>query len=180
MNRITAVLKLAPLFLITLAITGCSLDEFSSIFSDDIYDRNGDGVKDVFYEYEENWYFELVDSNFDGKIDESHKFSNDDVIIESNFDQDHDGYLETRSLYSSSFPTKQGVDLDRDGVFELIFEFEPGEVSRAVRYYERGEESNQIGRVEFFFGFPNEERLENTDMSISEFVRFYWVTDEQR
>lgn len=58
-------------------------------------DLNGDNVPDIKIEYEGDTYFQRVDRNFDSNVDESHRNTLENKIINSQFDSDFDGRLET-------------------------------------------------------------------------------------
>jgi antitoxin component YwqK of YwqJK toxin-antitoxin module len=135
-----------------IALSGCSSeDEGVSLDSD----LNGDGVADQFFEYDGRFSYTLVDSNFDGSIDQSHKYNDSDEIVASFYDDDFDGFLETYSLYNNGNPAFHFVDVDLDGVGELFFFYENGVLTRAVEYVEGG----RIKSVKFKFGFPVTENI---------------------
>ena len=77
---------------------GCSR-EGQKVEDEFIMDLNSDGTKDVFYEFDDSGYFELVDRNFDGRVDESIRYDKDNIILSSKIDEDFDGYLETKIYY---------------------------------------------------------------------------------
>ena len=135
-------------------------------------DLNDDGVVDVSYEYDDQGYFELVDSNFDAKVDQSHRYGKDDRIISSKTDDDFDGFLETSTRYERGAPKVTWVDISGDGLADLVFLYDRGIVFMAKRFYKKvdGGESAQIGVVDFKFGYPlGKEKRKSTKLTGQEF-----------
>ncbi|PCI79919.1 MAG: hypothetical protein COB20_03745 [SAR86 cluster bacterium] len=134
-------------------------------------DQNGDGVEDIIYEFEGDFYYELVDRNFDGEIDESHKYGLDDRIVSSKVDSNLDGYLETSIFYEFGTVSKVNVDRMRDGQVDISFAYSEGEVIFADKYYHQTDEgAARIGRIDFEFGYPvSNEIIMETEVSSAEF-----------
>lgn len=161
MNLIKAILILMAIF----TTLGCLADESEK---SDFKDLNGDGVQDVFYEYEEQGYYELVDSNFDGKIDLSTFYSNDDKIVSSRQDDDFDGYLETRSEYENGSLIISWVDVNHNELANIVFYYKDGILDRAERLY-FGEPLSKIEKVRFNYGYPESIIIEESEITEEEF-----------
>lgn len=136
-------------------------------------DINGDGVKDVFYEYDKNGYYELVDRNLDGNIDESVRYNSDDKIDSSRLDDNYDGILETSVFFINGIVSLVKVDVDANGIDDLVFFYENGALVAAKKYYVHGVlgEDAYVGSFSFYFGYPvGVEEIKKTEFSESEFV----------
>ena len=137
-------------------------------------DLNGDGASDIFYEYEIDslpGYYELVDRNFDGRIDESTYFSEEHVPIYGRADNDYNGLMDTVVEYQHSYVKVKWVDSNFNGTVDTVVEYKHGEIHKARRYRAKGEDQNQarIGTVTFKNMYPSTEKLETTEMSETEF-----------
>ena len=136
-------------------------------------DLNADGKRDIFYEKgDDGYYFELLDTNFDGKVDESNKYDGTNRIVSSRLDQNNDGYLETGIIYKNGSVIKSTVDADYDFKVDMVFYYEAGHVICGVKFYSAATASdkNQIGRIKFKFGYPIEnERLISAQISKDDF-----------
>ncbi len=140
-----------------------------------LYDKNLDGVKDVFYEYQDDGsYYELNDSNYDGKIDQNCKYDSNDTVVNCGLDQDFNGYVDSRIEYYLGMVLKEGIDSNHDEVYEIVFHYESGILAKGFKFYSKEGKSNQIGQVNFKFGYPSKETLTNTDLSLKEFSNKYW------
>lgn len=135
-------------------ITGCFFEDNTVSHTDDIMDLNSDGKKDVFYEYDNSGYNELVDRNFDERIDESHRYDKKNKLISSKIDANFDGYLETRIIYKYESIEKIAVDIDRDNLYEIFYFYESGTLKNAIKYHP-DDGRNQIGKINFKFGYPD-------------------------
>ena len=137
----------------------------------DTYDLNGDGVADVFYEFESDGYFELVDRNFDGRIDESAQYGLNDLLIRGKSDDDFNGILETQIISENSLVKYLLVDSNRDNLIDIILEYKHGVVSTGERYYPSidGKLPPQLGNVKFDFGYPSSETIISTELSATQF-----------
>lgn len=162
------------IFLITLfSLKGC---DNSLVFeqSSSLYDLNGDGIIDITYEKDDSGYFEFVDRNFDGKIDESHYYDRSDIIIFSKIDDDFDGRLETNVFYKEGSVYRVAVDVDNDGLYEIFYFYNFGTLSESLRFYE--EDGNKIEKVIFKFGYPEKiETLSDSQVSKSDFSGKYLI-----
>lgn len=142
--------------------------QFDSLPVDEL-DRNGDGQSDLFCREEGQYFYELVDNNFDGSIDESWKYDQDDVLVSGRVDENFDGILETELVYKEFLLHRVFSDTDANGVIDLASEFKTGEVSFSERFY-GFPHGNRIGRVEFSYGYPSgPEELRETKLSEEEF-----------
>ena len=126
-----------------------------------VYDVNGDGVQDVFYEHLRDEDYELYDSNFDGKIDESYKYI-EGIILTSNFDQNFDGFPETKVFYKYDLPCFSTVDADNNGIPDIYFYYSYGilEVSEKFCW-----ECGGISKIRYEFGYPVETEVLKLDLS---------------
>lgn len=135
-------------------IAGCSEQACENILEDDQFlDLNSDGVNDVRYEFTDNGYYELTDSNFDGEIDTSSFYDNSGRILNSQIDQNHDGFLETETLYENGTATKSFTDLNKDGELDLLFIYDIGALTCAAKYY-HDEGNVYLGSYRFSFDYP--------------------------
>ncbi|MBD3647014.1 MAG: hypothetical protein HUJ31_06065 [Pseudomonadales bacterium] len=159
-GRQIAMRRLFYLFLIVV-VSGCSAEEAphrSEIqeSSSQGRDLNSDGHDDIFYEEDEMILYELLDKNFDGKIDESMQYSKKtDVLIGGKIDEDFDGYLETTLIAIDGIVSKALVDSNSNQVFDICFEYNHGVLDRAFRFHAQQEQSeSRVSRVSFRFGYP--------------------------
>jgi len=154
-------------------MVSCGLDD-ESLDSEANLDLNNDGVLDVFYEYENDKFYELVDRNFDKKIDESHYFDSNARIIRSKTDENFDGILETDIEYEDGSISRVLVDSDNDGIIDLIFSYRHGVLLSGFRFYHgEGGEPSKIGVTRFSFGYPSSVETKHTvDLSAKEFASY--------
>ena len=171
MNRIiyiTALILVISSFTVKAEIEkeiDCASNTFLDEINDSIYDKNQDGIKDVFYEFlEDGSYFELNDSNYDGKVDQSCKYDANDTIVSCSFDQDFNGFMESKVEYHLGAPFKEGVDINGDGIYEIIFHYESGVLSKGFQFYSKKNGRNMIGKVSFKFVYPSTENLTETNL----------------
>lgn len=166
-------IKLVFLLLICVTICSCSTDENEHISS--LYDKNNDGIQDIFYEDDKDGgYYELSDSNYDGKVDQSCKYNSNDVIESCRFDQDFNNYLETFVKYRLGMPVKEGVDKNNDELYEVVFHYRDGILYQGFKYVEAEKEA-LIKHTLFKYGFPSDGQENVTDLSIEEFSDLYWT-----
>lgn len=138
---------------------------FSSMISgaenSEIIDLNGDGIEDITYEYVDDGYFELIDRNFDGKMDESNKYTLDHYLVSSKADDDFDGFSETQFIVENGFIKFTLVDSDYNQMFDIILYHKNGLIFKGERFYKKltAEGDTKIGEVKFKYGYPlsNEE-----------------------
>ena len=146
--------------------------QLDSLPGDNI-DRNGDGRPDLFFQHEGEYLYELVDNNFDGSVDESWKYNRDDVLVSGRVDENFDGILETELVYRDFLLFRVFSDTDRNGVVDLATEFDDGARSFSEKFYYSSEQ-NQIGRVEFRYGYPSgPEEQRKTELSEKEFQELW-------
>lgn len=140
-----------------------------------VLDYNGDGIDDVFYEYDKYNGFQLIDRNYDLKIDVSHKFDKQDNSVSSRLDDNFDGVLETLVIYENEQPKVVFVDINADSSYELVFHYDFGVLTHAEKYYQAVEgNSAKIGLVNFDFGYPiSQEVLTETKLTQKEFINQY-------
>ncbi|MDO6424914.1 hypothetical protein [Saccharophagus degradans] len=91
-----------------------------------IRDLNEDGIDDLSYEFTLDGYYEFVDANFDGVVDQTHKYDDKGVLISSKYDDDFDGVLETKVVYQFTVPYRTYVDTNKNGLIDLVFFYESG------------------------------------------------------
>jgi len=104
------------------AVTAMEGYKIGSAYNDNnSLDLNHDSIKDVLYEYVDNGHYELVDRNFDGKIDASYFFDTDYLIVKSREDDDFDNFLESVTFYKYSLGVITTVDSDLDDFTDIIF-----------------------------------------------------------
>lgn len=114
-------------------------------FSDEVkamYDLNNDGENDIFYEYTEEGYYELIDYNFDGKVDQAHFFNNEGNLVSSKIDQNFDGYLETKTYYRMGSPLLTVVDIANDKLYDIYFKYEDGILMFSEKHIKPSSETN--------------------------------------
>ena len=160
---------------LSLIPNACFSESAPNMGSIGLFDKNGDGVRDVFYEYfEDGSYLESFDSNYDGKVDQKCKYNSNDTLEVCNYDQDFNGDMETRTEFVLGSPVREGVDLDGNASYEIIFFFKMGVISEAYRYRKSKGGDSKIEMVKFSFGFPSEPKSSKTSMSPLEFSKHYW------
>lgn len=161
--------------LITLTLTLTFLSSYCGAQSQGFYDKNQDGENDVFYKYNEDGsYIEAVDSNYDKSIDERCMYDANDTLVFCTYDQDFNGVEETRVEYEMGTLVKEGVDLDGDQFYEIIFYYVSGVLFEGFRHYENKDGKQAIGNVKFRFGYPSNEEIIETKLSGKEFSEQYW------
>lgn len=138
-------------------------------------DLNNDGKQDIFYEYGEEFYYELIDNNFDGKIDQSSKYDKNDILVSSNTDDNFDGYLETTSLFKEGSLKYVLVDRHRSGKTDVVFYYDHGVIVKANRFYLGTDGKYKIGEVKFeYYGYPiGKENIVSSNATMAEFILKY-------
>lgn len=134
-----------------LCLSSCSSERQTD---DSVMDLNSDGTTDVFYEYDSSGYYELVDRNFDGRVDESHRYDAQNKITSSKIDEDFDGYLETKISYKFESIERIAVDTDGDKLYEIFHFYKSGSLENSIRFYQENSDT-KIGKISFKFGYPN-------------------------
>lgn len=142
---------------------------------DGVLDKNRDGIQDVFYEYAaDDTYRELVDSDYDGKVDEFCDFDSNDTVTSCTFDQDRNGISDTFVEYEDGNAVREGISINGDKAYEIIFVYDSGVLQQGYRFYERDGADKEIGVTKFEFGYPSTEVRSKTKLSRSEFSKLYW------
>jgi len=138
--------------------------------TDGLYDKNKDGIVDVWYEYfKDGRYIELVDSNYDSKVDQRCIYNSNNTLEHCSYDQNFDDYEETWVKYEEGQAVQEVVDIDRNQLFEIVFNYRSGILSEGFRYYSSKANVSQVGHVKFEFGYPLKEEIKNTTLTESEF-----------
>jgi len=100
-------------------------------------DLNEDGIDDITYSYQGDRYYQFIDRDFDGQVDESHYYSKNNKILRTAIDNDRDGYLETEVLYSKGSVHLESADLDGDGLRDTFYFYKLGTLVESLRYFAR-------------------------------------------
>ena len=159
-------LGFAALLTLTIATAGCREQGFEV---DTFIDLNGDGIVDVRIEYDENGYYQLTDRNFDGKVDESMRYSLDHYLLSGTSDDDFDGMFETSIEFEHSLISVVLVDTNNNQIVDIVQKYKHGLIHSSNRYY-FNEGSSMIGWVYYQFGYPAEpEVIEPSSMSEHQF-----------
>ncbi len=152
-----------------------NLDSLSDTNLEGLLDKNLDGEQDVFYEYsDDNTYFELNDSNYDGKVDASCKFDSNDTLVNCKHDQDFNGLLETYIEYNLGMAVREGVDLNNNNLYEIVFHYQSGTLTEGFKYIVEKTGKKMVSKTKFQFGYPVSESLLETTLSEAEFSNLYW------
>ena len=130
---------------------------------------NKDGIEDVKYEYDKTGYYELIDRNFDGKVDESLRYSLDHYLLSGTSDDDFDGVFETRLVVENSLISSVLVDTNNNQIVDLVFRYKNSLVQTAEKYsIEYG--TPVVARISYEFGYPvSHEKVEPSSMTELEF-----------
>ena len=171
-------LTLGVSFTSSCAIENVQIDEDLRNILATTLDLNGDGVVDVWYQYDADLlpgYYELVDRDFDGRVDESSFFSGEHTLLYSRSDDNGDTYMDTITAYKHGTASGRWVDSDRNGVIDIAFEYVFGKLRSATRYYPRQDRMDkpQVGITQFFYEYPKAETRYNVDFSEEEFEQRY-------
>lgn len=161
MNNIPTIVILSAVL-----VCGCSSEAEQGQTTSSLYDLNEDGINDITYEDTEDGYYEFVDRNFDGKVDESHHYSKSDKLLSSKIDDDFDGYLETEVFYSKESIHLSSVDSDSDQLRDIFYFYQSGTLVKGIKYYPK---KKMIGSIEFDFGYPSKESISGTEASPKQF-----------
>jgi len=138
---------------------------------DTLVDLNGDGIEDVKYEYDETGYYELTDRNFDGKVDESLRYSLDHYLLSGSSDDDFDGVFESKLVVEHSLISSVLVDTNNNQIVDLVFRYKHSLVQSAEKYsIENG--IPVVARISYEFGYPvSQEKVESSPMTEREFQK---------
>lgn len=165
-------IKIWILLVAVISISSCS-DVAPPVGS---YDLNGDGVDDIHYEPSRDGYYEITDRNFDGRMDDSTLFSHEHVPVFSRSDNDFDGRMETVTIFEQNVVQYSYVDTDGNNLFDVVFEYQNGNVRKAHRYYMSDSLNSgaRIGEVKFEFGYPESaEMIAESTLSEIDFHESY-------
>lgn len=144
------------------------LKELEEKYPEEI-DRNGDGQPDLYIKVEGDFYYELYDRNFDGKVDESWKYDSSDKLVSGKVDENLDGILETQYISKGYSLNKVFSDSDGNGVFDIYTKLDRGVMVYSEKYY-RVDQQVKIGKVEYEYGYPTgPEVFSETTISEGEF-----------
>ncbi|UTW46342.1 hypothetical protein KFE80_05510 [bacterium SCSIO 12696] len=135
-------------------------------------DLNGDGVSDISYEYTKSGYYELMDRNFDGKVDQSSFYDLNHYLKSARSDDDFDGILETKTVYEDSLIQLVLTDSDNNQLYDIVLEYQDNLVISGRRYYKKMPKRPNpfIGKTKFRFGYPvGQEDVRKTKMSEKDF-----------
>lgn len=138
------------------------------------YDLNGDGRNDVTYEYEVAslpGYFELVDRNFDGRVDATTFFSDSHEPVYGRSDDNGDGFMNVLREYENSTVKRILIDSDHNGIIDTIVTFRFGVVEMAEKFIapESAGGRPKIGKVKFVSMYPQQETRYETSGDESQF-----------
>ena len=132
-------------------------------------DRNNDGKHDFFIESDDDFVFELVDRNFDGKVDESWKYDDNDDLVSGKVDEDLDGVLETQYIQKNYSLDKVLSDTNKNGIFDVYTKLDYGVMVYSEKYYFLDGKA-QIGKINYLYGYPTgPEKIVKTTISEKEF-----------
>jgi|GEM_PF-6894226 len=172
--------KIIFLAALSLIFIGCRENpiDFDGVDSS-FLDNNRDGVDDVSYEITENGYFQLIDRNFDTKMDESVFFGKDELPIKSKSDDDFDGYMETQTVFKDGLPEASVVDVDLDGKYDLFFQYRHGVLLYAEQFILNDSGKNhKIKRITFKYYFPIKEEFIDVSFKHRDFHKNFNNTDQ--
>ena len=97
------------------------------------YDQNSDGRDDLVFYYRVGAalaHKATSDLNFDGAMDSTDFFDASGATIRSEADNDVDGFVESRTIYTNGAATRTDVDRNRNGVGDIQVYYRAGVVSR--------------------------------------------------
>jgi len=132
-------------------------------------DRNKDGKHDFFIESDDDFVFELIDRNFDGKVDESWKYDDNDNLVSGKVDEDLDGILETQYIQKNYSFDKVLSDTNKNGIFDVYTKLNYGVMVYSEKYYFSNGKA-QIVKINYLYGYPSgPEKIVETTISEKEF-----------
>lgn len=148
-------LKMALCFIYSIAVFGaCPANSENSDI--EIIDLNGDGVEDVFIEYDDSGYYQLTDRNFDGRIDESSRYTLDHYVVSGSSDDNFDGIFETTIEYEHSLVTRVLVDTNNNQLIDLVHFYKDGLIVSSEKYISENSNNNEkmTEQVALKFEYP--------------------------
>lgn len=135
-------------------------------------DSNGDGVEDVFFQFESDGDYVLSDRNYDNKVDRSDHYSAEGLYLRGTRDDNFDGYPDTQVVARNGQVTFILIDVEQDNLIDIVYEYNAGRLMTAERYYasKGDDDSASIGRVRYRFDYPRgKEEREFTTLTAGEF-----------
>lgn len=109
------------------------------------------------------------DINADGEIDRKHWFDKEGEILESQFDEDYDGQLETHVYYKNGYISFAWVDSDLDGVGDIFFFYKNAVLTHTKRYVIE-ENKKLIEEIHYEYDYPKTRIRNVTQGSQAEFA----------
>jgi len=171
-------MKNTILILTILVSFSCLAGDPENKQAEGLFDKNQDGVIDIFYEYfEDGTYIELVDSNYDGEVDTRCRYDANDTLTRCSYDQDFNKRFETVVEYEFGAAYREGVDVNNNQLYEIVFYYKSGVLFEGLKYYENQKGQRKIGNVKFNLGYPSEEEFTQTEFSEKEFSKTYWLKE---
>ena len=134
-------------------------------------DYNFDGIPDVYFEYYEHSYIQLIDRNFDGKPDERYEYDLvTDFILDGRLDNNFDGIFETQIVMSQGVVQFEFVDSDNDSMIDIVSSFKDGVLKELQKYAQNSKTKSNSLEIYFFeFGAPVLKEINVTKTSKIEF-----------
>ena len=126
--------KLIKVLLTCFLISGCNSTDYVNKVSENVNDLNEDGSSDISYIDTDNGYYQLVDRNFDERVDETHHYNKEHNILRSMIDDDFDGYLETELLFDNGYVYQAFVDSDNNGLRDTFYFYVSETLIKSKRY----------------------------------------------
>ena len=156
---------------IILLLLTCLFAHSNDELEDYTQDLNQDGQPDLYYEHSEFSYTQLLDRNFDGRIDESYQFENRfDLLIGGRLDNDFDGEFETQIVIENGIPIHELVDSNKDRLVDIVHDYLHGEIDRSRKYVTSPEDNPAyIEHVTYNYGFPSKLTKTQTDQTAEQF-----------
>lgn len=136
-------------------------------------DYNGDGHPDVTYDYYKEYFYEFIDRNYDLKIDVSNKFNyKDNLPIQTTYDNNFDGYPDTKVFYQNGWVDYSFVDTNKDNKFDVFYSYEYGILKFSEKYVAAtNDKSAYIEKIEYELGYPVKTTRVQTSITRDKFQR---------
>lgn len=161
-RNLEAFLLVLPFFLMSCSPEG---EDSSTI------DRNQDGRADVWFESDIEFVYELVDRNFDGRVDETVGFNLSDQAEVGKRDDDFDSVLETIVEFSDEYELARYIDSDKNKLIDRKIVFESGVVVKGYRF---DFDKNVSQEITYKFGLPvTEKEMHNGPTTEFSFHKMY-------
>jgi len=134
-------------------------------------DLNRDGINDISYEFDKDYYYEFIDFDFDGKVDVTNKYSNDHILVSNTFDEDNDGISESSTVFQHGNALYTIVDLDLDKTPDIVHIFLKGYVKCSFKLLSAVEPNKyRLGMFKYKFGFPDSSFQQRYEISRDEYT----------